>query len=150
MSKFDPYEHLNIRLNPDGTVTRLINFPTADANPEALQGNPTVSKDVTINLETKVWARIYLPTKLPSNDNTVARLPIIFYFHGGRFIFYTPANVMAHQACSTLASEIPAVVVSVNYRHAPEHRLPAQYEDAVDAIHWVKKTGFRPARRKMA
>ncbi|XWS45978.1 hypothetical protein CRYUN_Cryun14cG0025600 [Craigia yunnanensis] len=139
MSRFDPYQHLSIRLNPDGTLTRLSNIPNTEANPGVIPGLATVSKDVTVNAETKVWARIFCHTQLPSNDNTVARLPILFYFHDGGFVFYSAANLAAHQACSALASEIPVIVVAVDHRLAPEHRLPAQYEDAVDTILWVKK-----------
>ena len=40
---------------------------------------------------------------------------------------------------SLFFNKIPAIVVAVEYRWAPEHRLPAQYEDAIDAIHWVRK-----------
>ncbi|XP_022769694.1 probable carboxylesterase 9 [Durio zibethinus] len=148
MSKFDPYQHLGIRLNPDGTITRLNNFPNTDANPGIIPGLPTVSKDVTVNDETKVWARIFRPTKLPSNDNTVARLPIIFYFHGGGFVLYSAANITTHQLCSALASEITAIVIAVDHRLAPEHRLPAQYEDAVDTILWVKKQALDPDGEK--
>lgn len=36
-------------------------------------------------------------------------------------------------------NKIPSIVVAVEFRCAPEHRLPAQYEDAIDAIHWVRK-----------
>ncbi|XP_022759525.1 probable carboxylesterase 9 [Durio zibethinus] len=148
MSRFDPYEHLGIRLNPDGTATRLSHYPNTDANPGVIPGLPTVSKDVTVNGETKVWARIFLPTKLPSNDNTVARLPILFYFHGGGFAFYSAANLSTHQPCSALASEVPAVIIAVNHRLAPEHRLPAQYDDAIDTILWVKKQAVDPEGEK--
>ncbi|MBA0704443.1 hypothetical protein Golax_016698, partial [Gossypium laxum] len=89
------------------------NFPSTEANPDIIPGIPTVSKDVTVNEETKVWARIFRPNKLPSNDNTVVRLPIVFYFH-------------------------------VEHRLAPEHRLPTQYEDAIDTILWVKKQVLDP------
>ncbi|CAI0555962.1 unnamed protein product [Linum tenue] len=39
--------------------------------------------------------------------------------------------------CRSLASETPAVVVSVNYRLAPEHRCPSQYEDGFDAVKFL-------------
>lgn len=131
-SKFDPYDHLRISRNPDGSITRSKKFPTVDATPEPIPGKQIVSKDVIINPETKVWARVYRPTKLPSNDNAVARLPIVFYFHGGGFIFLTAADQQADKACSNFSSEIPSIVVSVDYRLAPENKLPKQYEDDFD------------------
>ncbi|KAJ9188416.1 hypothetical protein P3X46_003775 [Hevea brasiliensis] len=137
--KTDPYEHLHIAPNLDGTITRLLNVPTVEANPEATHGDAVVCKDLTLNAEKQTWIRIYRPTKLPSNDNTIARLPIIIYFHGGGFILLKASMKQPHQTCSELASEIPAIVVSLDYRLAPEHRLPAQYEDAIDAILWAKQ-----------
>ncbi|XP_057446328.1 carboxylesterase 1-like [Lotus japonicus] len=37
-----------------------------------------------------------------------------------------------------MANDVGAVVLSVEYRLAPEHRLPAAYEDTVEALHWIK------------
>ncbi|KAH7512808.1 hypothetical protein FEM48_Zijuj12G0129300 [Ziziphus jujuba var. spinosa] len=45
---------------------------------------------MTFNAETKTWVRIYRPTKLPSNDNAIAPLPIIIYFHRGGWISSAP------------------------------------------------------------
>ncbi|KAF7138898.1 hypothetical protein RHSIM_Rhsim07G0023800 [Rhododendron simsii] len=140
MPGFDAYDHLNISLNPDGTLKRHLKIPTLPATPNVLAPDqPTVSKDVTLDADKKTFLRIFRPTKLPSNDTSVAKLPIIIYVHGGGFIDFSPATAMIHDHCSKMAVEIPAVLVSVDYRLAPESRLPAQYEDAVDAILWVKK-----------
>eukprot|EP00257_Ricinus_communis_P001461 XP_002511754.2 probable carboxylesterase 9 [Ricinus communis] len=139
MLKLDAYEHLHIALNRDGTITRLLNIPIVKENPEATSGDAAVNKDLSLSVENKTRVRIYRPTRLPSNDNTVARLPIIIYFHNGGFILHTAATKEPHQSCSEFASEIPAIVVSLDYRLAPEHRLPAQYEDAMDAILWTKQ-----------
>ncbi|TKY63792.1 carboxylesterase 9 [Spatholobus suberectus] len=110
----------------------------ADANPEPLPGTSTVSKDITIDSDKKTWVRIFRPAKLPSNDNAVARLPILIYFHNGGFVFLSPAHVGTHRKCAQIAGDIPSIVVSVAFRRAPENRLPTQYHDARDAVLWVK------------
>lgn len=140
MPGFDAYDHLHIALNPDGTVDRLLKIPSVPATPDVLSPDQhTVSKDVTLDAEKKTSLRIFRPTKLPSNDSAVAKLPIFIYFHGGGFVDFRVDTAMIHENCNKLTAEVPAVLVSVDYRLAPEHRLPAQYEDAVDAILWVKK-----------
>ncbi|KAJ7962258.1 Alpha/beta hydrolase fold [Quillaja saponaria] len=144
MSNFDPFDHLKITLNLDGTLTRHLNLPIVEANPEPKPGSPIVSKDVPLIQENKTWVRIFRPTKLPSNDNMVARLPILVYFHHGGWIYFNPDDLVAHTNCSQLASEIPAIVVSVSFRLAPESRLPEQYKDAVDGILWVKQQACDP------
>ncbi|KAL7121205.1 hypothetical protein ACP275_02G168900 [Erythranthe tilingii] len=141
MSKLDPYQHLRISLNPDGSLTRHHKLPTSAATGESPQ-NPSahavLSKDVTLNADKKTWMRIYLPAKLPSNDNSVARLPIIFFFHGGGWISTSVADTAVHESSNCISAEVPAIVVSVEFRLAPESRLPAQYDDAADAVFWVR------------
>ncbi|CDP17810.1 unnamed protein product [Coffea canephora] len=140
MSKFDPYEHLKVALNPDGSLTRYIRLPTTPATGENTQlvGQSAASKDVVLSEEKKTWLRIYRPAKLPSNDKSIARLPIIIYFHAGGWIQLSVEQTVIHESCNLLSSEVPAIVVAVEFRLAPESRLPAQYEDATDAILWVK------------
>lgn len=142
--KFDPYTHLNIIRNPNGTITRLLTPPCTPASPDPRPGDSVVSKDVTLNVETQTWLRLYRPTKLPSNDNNIARLPIIIFFHHGGWLLMSASESSSHIICSQLTSETPAIIVSVNYRLAPESRLPAQYHDALDAIYWVQHQASDP------
>ncbi|RKN51054.1 alpha/beta hydrolase [Micromonospora endolithica] len=60
------------------------------------------------------------------------RLPLILSFHGGSFVMGTAAQndwINSH-----LAARCPAVVVSVEYRLAPEHPLPAPVDDGYDTL----------------
>lgn len=88
---FDAYKHLNLSINPDGSCTRNFEYPMVDPDPDPSPGKLTASKDITINLETGVTVRIFRPTNLPSNDNAVARLPILIHLHGSGWVLY-PAN----------------------------------------------------------
>ncbi|GAB2290883.1 hypothetical protein Dimus_025146 [Dionaea muscipula] len=156
MSKFDPYDHLKLTLNADGTITRNHNVQTKKPDPNPLQGQSAVSKDVIVNPQTKTWVRIFRPSSsFSSSSSSVAadrissaRLPIIVFFHGGGWIMHSASDAIYHDKCLQYAADIPAIIVSVDYRHAPENRLPAQYEDAVDAISWVKRQAVDPHGEK--
>ncbi|XP_021904494.1 probable carboxylesterase 9 [Carica papaya] len=144
-AQIDPYDHLNIVLNTDGTCNRLFDVPSVAANPNPAQGEPAASKDVIISPVTDVTARIFRPTNLPSNDNAIARLPIIIHFHNsGGWTLYDATTAINHMTCAQTASELTVILVSVNYRLAPENRLPAQFDDAIDAITWVKDQALAP------
>ena len=43
-----------------------------------------------------------------------------------------------HESYYSLTAKIPVPVLSLEYRLAPEHRLPAAYEDAIEAVIWVR------------
>ena len=61
--------------------------------------------------------------------------PVIVYFHGGGWVL-ADKNVYDGGARG-LARQAEAIVVSVDYRRAPEAKFPAQYDDAVAAWKWV-------------
>lgn len=72
--------------------------------------------------------RCYRPTR----DET---LPAIVYFHGGGWVL---GNIETHDAvCRRLADATGRVVVSVEYRLAPEHAYPAACDDCFDAVLWI-------------
>lgn len=77
-------------------------------------------------------------------------LPAVVYFHGGGWVM---CDLDTHDAaCRMLAEAVPAVVVSVDYRLAPEHRFPAAAEDAYAATRWVAEHAatLRSDERRLA
>lgn len=68
--------------------------------------------------------------------NTVGSVPVIVYFHGGGWVV---GDLDSHDgSCRMLAVHSGAVVVSVDYRLAPEHKFPAPLDDAVAAYEYVR------------
>jgi len=74
-----------------------------------------------------------VPVRLYSPSDS-ARHALVVYFHGGGF---TIGSVDTHDPLTRrLANEVPAAVVSVGFRHGPEHRFPAAHDDAWRALTW--------------
>lgn len=63
--------------------------------------------------------------------------PIIIYYHGGGWVFGNLDS--ADAGCRFIAAEANAIVVSVDYRLAPEYKFPIPLHDAYDALLWVFK-----------
>ncbi|KAK9050110.1 hypothetical protein SSX86_030919 [Deinandra increscens subsp. villosa] len=117
MSKFDPYEHLKIHKNEDGTLTRLMKFPQipATGDGDLLPGQTVASKDVTLDPTKNTWLRIFRPAKLPSDDDKIAKLPLVIYFHAGGWINFQVSDALNHETMTKLSLEIPAIAVAVNF-----------------------------------
>jgi acetyl esterase len=64
-------------------------------------------------------------------------LPALLYLHGGAFVMGDLAAV--HNGAQALADRVNVVVVSVDYRLAPEHPYPAGLNDGYAALEWVSK-----------
>jgi acetyl esterase len=61
--------------------------------------------------------------------------PIFIYFHGGGFVL---GNIsMGDNLCKAIANKSSCVVVSVEYRLAPENKFPAAVDDSYSAVEWV-------------
>jgi acetyl esterase len=76
-----------------------------------------------------VRIRVYQPS------GAARDLPVLVYFHGGGWV---AGSLDTHDGvCRALCARTPCVVVSVDYRLAPEHRFPAAVEDAWAATAWV-------------
>jgi acetyl esterase len=81
-------------------------------------------------------ARLYAPTPVGS-----PALPALLYLHGGGFTIGSPAT---HDVlCRELARRANCIVVSLDYRLAPEHRFPTAVQDGEDAMRWLFAQGAR-------
>jgi acetyl esterase len=133
---------------PDFTTLRAADYRAALAAMPGFAPGDTIAAqhDLTIDGATgPLQARLYRP-----GDS--AELPLIVYFHGGGFVV---CGLDSHDnICRTLARRSGALVLSVDYRLAPEARFPAAAEDAVAAVRWAAahaaQLGADPARIAVA
>ncbi|CAN6199753.1 unnamed protein product [Urochloa humidicola] len=128
-------------LRGDGTASRFLLFlfdRPAPPTPAPVAGVASTDHAVSDHLR----VRLFTPTTTTAgggddDDSKQKQLPVVVYFHGGGFVFHSAATAQYDELCRRLASAIPAIIASVDYRLAPEHRFPAQYDDGVAALRWV-------------
>jgi acetyl esterase len=118
--------------------------PTEQQTPEQLRSGlaqlmarfPPMPKYSAVTVEARtivqngrsIPARIYTPPGKPP-------FPFVVLFHGGGWV---NGSLDSHEPyCRALATEATVIVISVDYRLAPEHRFPAGLEDCTDATLWV-------------
>ena len=80
----------------------------------------------------KTPLRVYRPAVLSASREL---LPVVVYLHGGGWVLGSPRGY--DPLCTFLARAVEAVVVSVDYRMAPEHRAPMAVHDCVDSVRWL-------------
>lgn len=97
-------------------------FPVNIAGIQSIEDRKIAVRDGQINV------RIYTP-------DGEGPFPVIVYYHGGGWVFGSPEY--ADGGCRYLTVAAQAVVVSVDYRLAPEYRFPTPVNDAYDALVWV-------------
>jgi acetyl esterase len=106
------------------------------------------SEDRTIpGPDGEIPVRVYRPLE-PSSDPA----PGVVFFHGGGWVI---CDLDSHDGtCRRMANAVGAVVVSIDYRLAPEHKHPAAVEDAYAATRWVAEhageLGIDPDRLAIA
>lgn len=127
-----------IQLLSDGTVVRSDAGAGAGAllPPEDFPDVPGVQwKDLVYDATHGLKLRVYRPPTAGDAE----RLPVLVCFHGGGYCLGTFEKPSFHCCCQRLASELRAVVLSADYRLAPEHRLPAAVDDAAGFLHWLRE-----------
>lgn len=121
-----------IRVHKDGYVERPQVVPCVTASALSPDLNNVTSRDMVIDSVTNTWARFYVPT-------SQHKLPLLVYFHGGGFCVGSAAWSCYHDFLARLSSKVGCVIMSVDYRLAPENPLPAAYDDGLKALMWVKQ-----------
>jgi acetyl esterase len=84
----------------------------------------------------------------PHGDPPAGGWPLVVFFHGGGWVI---CDLDSHDpSCRTITNAVDAVVVSVDYRLAPEHPFPAGPEDCFAGLTWAAgstaELGADPAR----
>jgi acetyl esterase len=114
--------------------------------PLLIAGAPAVHSEKEIQIPGpagKLRARVFYP-----GDPARGPYPVIVYIHGGGYVVM---SIETHEKLTKqLCVGVGAIVVSIDYRLAPEHRYPAPLDDCVAAFRWVRahaaELGGDPAR----
>jgi acetyl esterase len=88
----------------------------------------------------------------PEQPAPASGLPTLLYFHGGGFVI---GDLDSHDIlCRQFCELADVLVISVDYRLAPEHHYPAAVEDALCSVDWLRahctEVGADPARLAVA
>lgn len=119
--------------------------PTAEGTPEEGRAGYLALTVGSLTPEQRVPVAAVQGTTVPGGAGRIpARIyrpegqgpfPTVAYFHGGGYVI---GNLDTHDnMCREICRSAQAVVVSVDYRLAPEHPFPAGIEDAVAAAKWI-------------
>ncbi|CAF1939010.1 unnamed protein product [Brassica napus] len=150
----------NLLRRSDGTFNRhlaeyLDRKVTANANPE----DGVFSFDVVIDRTTSLLSRVYRPAYASDQEGPVSVLdlekplddeivPVILFFHGGSFAHSSSNSKIYDTLCRRLVGACGGcVVVSVNYRRAPESPYPCAYDDGWTALNWVNSRTWLESKK---
>ena len=139
-------EHMN-----EKALHRAQTSVIPDAGPAALVASLFLGRPhpgVTIATSSFAAAHGDVPLRIYTPDRPAGPRPVVVNFHGGGFSLGNARQ--GDWICSTVAADLDAVVVSVDYRLAPTHRFPAAVEDCYAALIWsvghAEEVGGDPER----
>ncbi|WP_156339622.1 alpha/beta hydrolase [Bacillus sp. FJAT-25509] len=88
---------------------------------------------IPVSSHEEINCRVYMP-------EGQGPFPIFIYYHGGGWVLGDIESTDA--SCRLIANRTKSIVVSVNYRLAPEYKFPTAVEDAFSALEWVYENGI--------
>ncbi len=139
LAVIEQLQSFNAPLLPTLTAAQARQAPTpTDAVEKLLRKNNITPDPPAVDISHRVipgptpagvLVRIYTP------KSGSGPFPVIVYYHGGGWVI---ANLDTYEpSASALAAKTGAIVVSVAYRQAPEHKFPAAHEDSFAAYQWA-------------
>ncbi|GAV80754.1 Abhydrolase_3 domain-containing protein, partial [Cephalotus follicularis] len=114
----------------DGSVKR---FAPERAHASLESSNGYQSKDVIVDPLKQITARLFLP----NTSGSLNSLPVFVYFHGGGFCIGSSTWLGYHQFLGDFSVASKSIVLSIDYRLAPENRLPIAYDDCYTSLEWL-------------
>ena len=118
--------------------------PSADALQQIrrVTGRPSFPVSLS-SLRIRQWREIRVPGAEGERNARLYRprgkvRGVVLFLHGGGFVHCD--LVSHHGICCRLAASSGAMVLSLDYRLAPEHRFPAALDDAKAALEWIFAT----------
>ncbi len=114
---------------PEQARQRMTRAIMAARDKSGVPGVGAVEDGVAGHGNLRVPVRVYRPASGRTS------YPTIVFFHGGGFVLGSVE--LMDDIARKLCRDVDAVVVSVDYRLAPEHRFPAAHDDALAATTWA-------------
>ncbi|CAK9181350.1 unnamed protein product [Ilex paraguariensis] len=121
-----------IQVFSDGSVNR---FAPEIAHASTKSSVKYKSKDIIIDASKPVTARMFLPDIPASLD----QLPVLVYFHGGGFCIGSTTWLGYHIFLGDLSVASQSIILSIDYRLAPENKLPIAYDDCYSSLDWLSR-----------
>lgn len=119
------FQYRNIKL-PANAVMDLLHMTGV----KPMESKVDISHKILPVGEEGLLVRIYKPKNAENKS-----LPVIVYYHGGGWVI---ADLDTYEASPmALAEKANALVISVAYRQAPEHKFPTAHEDSFNAYKWI-------------
>jgi len=119
-----PIQYYNLTPQ-EARAVRIVPKWTSPNNPQLAA---IENRKIAVRDSAQINVRIYRPV-------LDEKLPVIVYYHGGGWVFGNCDSTDA--GCQLLAEKAQAIVVSVDYRLAPEYPFPTPLYDAYDSFMWV-------------
>ena len=134
----DVYPALDDRAAGLAKVRKMINSVPSDLSKDVSLLSISINSTANEALSLRLYRRQFNESTIGGNtdSNTSTLRPVLIWFHGGGFVIgnFTNENTL----CSKIVQHTEFIVLSVDYRLAPESPFPAAVNDATDVLQWTR------------